>query len=224
MSHYGQSTLAARAGIESDSEFGSVTPALYLSSNFTFAGLNQPRQYDYSRSANPTRALLAKTLAELENGVDAVITASGMAAITLALQLLDADDLLIAPHDCYGGTFRLFTSLAAKGAFKLQFVDQTDAEAVDQAISEQPKLLWIESPSNPLLRVVCIETLSAKAKAVGALTLVDNTFLSPALQQPLNLGADIVLHSTTKYINGHSDVVGGAIIAKDKEIAEQLSW
>ncbi|PCJ49233.1 MAG: O-succinylhomoserine (thiol)-lyase [Gammaproteobacteria bacterium] len=224
MANFKQSTISARAGIETETQHGDVTPALHLSSNFTFSGFGQPRQYDYSRSGNPTRALLAKTLAELENGADAVITSSGMSAITLALQLLKPADLLIAPHDCYGGTFRLFTSLAEKGAFRLKFVDQTDSTALDAAMAEKPALLWVESPSNPLLRVVCIKTLVEKAKSVDALVLVDNTFLSPALQQPLNLGADLVLHSTTKYINGHSDVVGGAIIAKDPQIAEELAF
>jgi cystathionine gamma-synthase len=224
MTNFRQSTISARAGIESETQHGDVTPALHLSSNFTFEDFGKPRQYDYSRSGNPTRALLAKTLAELENGADAVITSSGMAAITLALQLLKPADLLIAPHDCYGGTFRLFSRLAEKGAFRLKFVDQTNEKAIDAAIAEKPALLWVETPSNPLLRVVCIRTIVEKAKSVNALTLVDNTFLSPALQQPLNLGADIVLHSTTKYINGHSDVVGGAIIAKDPKLAEELAF
>ncbi len=224
MTNLNQSTIAARAGIEAKTQHGDITPPLHLSSNFSFADFDKPREYDYSRSGNPTRTLLAETLAELENGAGAVVTSSGMAAITLALQLLKPQDLLIAPHDCYGGTYRLFTSLSEKGAFKVKFVDQANTKALNLAIAEKPALIWIETPSNPLLRVVCIRSIVKKAKAANALTLVDNTFLSPALQQPLNLGADLVLHSTTKYINGHSDVVGGAVIAKTTKLAEELAW
>jgi cystathionine gamma-synthase len=147
-----------------------------------------------------------------------------MAAITLVTSLLGPDDLLVVPHDCYGGSYRLFTNLAKKGQFKLLVVDQTDAQALQQAIAQKPKMVWLETPSNPLLRVVDIEAISRACRDVGALVTVDNTFLSPILQQPLLLGADIVIHSTTKYINGHSDVVGGAVVAKDLELGELLHW
>jgi cystathionine gamma-synthase len=147
-----------------------------------------------------------------------------MAAITLVVQLLRAGDLLIAPHDCYGGTYRLFENLAAKGQFKVRFVDQNDREALSNAIALQPRLILVETPSNPLLRIVDIERISKHAKSCGALLAVDNTFLSPVLQQPISLGADIVIHSTTKYLNGHSDVVGGAVIAATDELAEELAY
>ncbi len=217
-------TAAVRAAIESDKQYGAVIPPLYLSSNFTFAGLGEPRQYDYTRSGNPTRDALADALTSLEGGKGAVITSSGMAAITLVVQLLEPRDLLIAPHDCYGGSYRLFDSLSKKGQFDVRFVDQNDDEALADAIALNPRLILIETPSNPLLSIVDIEKISRFAKSCDALLAVDNTFLSPALQQPISLGADIVIHSTTKYLNGHSDVVGGAVIAATDELAENLSY
>ncbi|MCH8073124.1 MAG: cystathionine gamma-synthase [Proteobacteria bacterium] len=217
-------TIAVRASLESDSQYGAVVPPLYLSSNYTFAGFGQKRQYDYCRSGNPTRDALADALTRLEGGAGAVITSSGMAALTLLTQLLKPGELLIAPHDCYGGTYRLFESLSAKGHFEVLFVDQTDAAALRQAFARRPQLILVETPSNPLLRIVDIESVVASARACGALVAVDNTFLSPALQQPISLGADIVVHSTTKYLNGHSDVIGGAVVAASDELAETLAW
>ncbi len=225
MAEYQRETHAVKSGIASDKQFGSVVPPIYLSTNYTFEAYGQKREFDYSRSGNPTRNTLGQALAELEQGAGAVITGSGMGAINLvALALLKADDLLVAPHDCYGGTYRLFQYMAARGSYRVRFVDQGDAEALAAALAEKPKLVWVETPSNPLLRVVDVTAICAAAHQVGALVAVDNTFLSPLLQQPLALGADIVVHSTTKYINGHSDVVGGAVIAKTPELAEQLAW
>ena len=160
----------------------------------------------------------------LEGGAGAVITSSGMAALTLLTQFLEPGDTIVAPHDCYGGTYRLFENLSAKGHFEVLFVDQGDAAALDTALARSPKIVLTETPSNPLLRIVDIASIAARAKAVGALLAVDNTFLSPALQQPLSLGADLVIHSTTKYINGHSDVVGGTVVAATQELAETLAW
>ncbi|MGS0676854.1 cystathionine gamma-synthase [Shewanella sp. 0m-4] len=217
-------TAAVRQGIESDSQHGAVVPPIYLSTNYSFDGHKNPRDFDYSRSGNPTRSILGDAIAELEKGATGVVTCTGMAAITLATNLLGPDDLLVVPHDCYGGSYRLFTNLAKKGQFKLLVVDQTDSQALNQAIAQKPKMVWLETPSNPLLRVVDIEAISSASHEVGALVVVDNTFLSPILQQPLLLGADIVIHSTTKYINGHSDVVGGAVVAKDPEVGELLHW
>jgi len=218
------STIAVRTGIETDTQHGAITPPIYLSSNYSFEGFGKPRQYDYARSGNPSRAGLEGALAELERGAGATVTSSGMSAVSLPLQLLQPGDVLIAPHDCYGGTYRLFTNLAARGQFELLYVDQTDEAALAAAFEKNPKMLWIESPSNPLLRVVDIVKLSNLAKENDCLTVVDNTFLSPAQQLPLELGADIVVHSTTKYINGHSDVVGGGVIAKEPALAEKLAW
>ncbi len=217
-------TLAVRAAIESDTQHGAVVPPLHLSANFAFAGFNEKRQYDYTRSGNPTRDALAEALASLEGGAGAVVTSSGMAALTLLCQLLEPGDTLIAPHDCYGGTYRLFENLSAKGHFEVLFVDQTDEAALDRAFERKPTLVLTETPSNPLLRIVDIAAVAARTQACGALFAVDNTFLSPALQQPISLGADLVIHSTTKYINGHSDVVGGTVVAATDELAEKLGW
>ncbi|MBT1444145.1 cystathionine gamma-synthase [Shewanella sp. JM162201] len=217
-------TIAVRQGIESDTQHGAIVPPIYLSTNYSFDGHKNPRKFDYSRSGNPTRCILGEALAELEQGATGIVTCTGMAAVTLVTSLLGPDDLLIVPHDCYGGSYRLFTNLAKKGAFKLLVVDQTNAAALADAIAQKPRMVWLETPSNPLLRVVDIEAIAAASHKVDALVVVDNTFLSPILQQPLLLGADIVIHSTTKYINGHSDVVGGAVIAKDPELGETLHW
>jgi len=217
-------TLAVRAAIESDTQHGAVVPPLHLSSNFAFAGLGEKRQYDYTRSGNPTRDALAEALAELEGGAGAVVTSSGMAALTLLCQLLEPGDLLIAPHDCYGGSYRLFENLSAKGHFEVLFVDQTSPAALRAACERNPKIILAETPSNPLLRIVDIAEIAELAKRCDALLAVDNTFLSPALQQPISLGADLVIHSTTKYINGHSDVVGGSVIAATTELADKLAW
>ncbi len=217
-------TRAVRAGIDCDPAFGAVIPPLHLSSNYSFDGLGGKRRYDYTRSGNPTRDLLAEALADLEGGSSAVITSSGMAAVSLVLQLLAPDDLLVVPHDCYGGSHRLFQAWAARGQFQLSVIDFHDPTALGQALAAKPAIVWIETPSNPLLRITDIRHVAAAAHQVGALVVVDNTFLSPALQRPIALGADVVLHSTTKYINGHSDVVGGAVIAADAALGEKLCW
>ncbi len=217
-------TLAARTGVDQDTAHGAVMPPLYLSSNYAFAGFEQKRRYDYSRSGNPTRDVLAETLAGLEGGAGCVVTATGMAAVDLPLSLLSPGDLLIAPHDCYGGTHRLLTARAKKGCFRVAFVDQNDGDALDAALADGARLVLVETPSNPLLRVVDVAEVCRRAHAVGARVVADNTFLSPALQRPLELGADIVVHSTTKYINGHSDVVGGAVISADPAVHDELAW
>lgn len=218
-------TAAVRAGIDRDTAFGAVTPPLVLSSNFSFAGFNEKRQYDYTRSGNPTRDLLGEALAELEGGAGGVVTATGMGAITLLLHaLLKPGDRLVVPHDGYGGSWRLFNALAKKGAFELITADLTDPRALTDALASDPTVVWIETPSNPLLRITDLRFVIEAAKAKGAVTVVDNTFLSPALQQPIAFGADYVVHSTTKYINGHSDVVGGAVVARETEAHQQLVW
>jgi cystathionine gamma-synthase len=213
-----------RAGLETDTQHGAVMPPLHLSSNYSFAGFGHKRAYDYSRSGNPTRDLLGAALADLEHGAGAVVTSSGMAAVALALELVPPGARVIAAHDCYGGTWRLLDAWARKGRFSAQFVDLTDASALAAALADKPALVWVETPSNPLLRITDIRHVAQAAHAVGALVVVDNTFLSPALQQPLALGADLVVHSTTKYINGHSDVVGGAVVARDAAVAESIRW
>ena len=218
-------TAAVRAGIDRDTAYGAVTPPIVLSSNFSFAGFAQKREYDYTRSGNPTRDLLAEALADLEGGAGAVITATGMGAITLVLNaLLEPGDRLVVPHDAYGGSWRLFNALAKKGHCELITADLTDPRSLADALAQSPTLVLIETPSNPLLRITDLRFVIEAAHKAGARTVVDNTFLSPALQTPIAFGADIVLHSTTKYINGHSDVVGGAVIARDAETHQQLVW
>lgn len=225
MSRQKRETIAVNCGINSDSNHGAVIPPIYLSSTFAFSGFEQKGEYDYTRSGNPTRDQLAKALAALEGGAGAVITSSGMAAVHLVTQLLEPGDVVIAPHDCYGGCHRLFSAAARKDQFELQWVALWETEnAVTEISRVRPKMVWIETPSNPLLRITDIEAIATAAHAAGALVVVDNTFLSPVGQSPIALGADIVLHSTTKYINGHSDVVGGAVIAANEQLLEDLSW
>jgi len=217
-------TRAVRAGIETDREHGAIVPPLYLSSNFAFDGLGRKRAYDYTRSGNPTRDQLAGALAALEQGAGAIVTASGMAAVALVLEGVPTGALVVAAHDCYGGTWRLLDAWACKGRFRVAFIDLTDPVALAAALERAPALVWIETPSNPLLRITDVRHVAQAARAAGARVVVDNTFLSPALQQPLALGADLVVHSTTKYINGHSDVVGGAVVARDAALAQELAW
>ena len=220
-----QDTLAARYAVDTDEAHGAVIPPLYMSSNFSFEGFGEKREYDYTRSGNPTRDQLAAALAALEGGAGGVITASGMSAVHLVTQLVNPGELIVAPHDCYGGCHRLFTAAANKGQFELEWLPLWETEASVKQIAElQPRIVWIETPSNPLLRITDIEAIASAAHDAGALVVVDNTFLSPAGQRPFSLGADIVLHSTTKYINGHSDVVGGAVLAKDEALVEELVW
>ena len=222
---FNAATTAVRAGIDRDPAFGAVTPPLVLSSNFSFEGFDRKRRYDYTRSGNPTRDLLGEALAELEGGVGGVVTSTGMAAIALVLHaLLKPGDRLVVPHDGYGGSWRLFNALAGKGAFELVTTDLTDPRALTAALDARPAVVWIETPSNPLLRITDLRFVIEAAHAAGALAVVDNTFLSPALQRPFEFGADVVVHSTTKYINGHSDVVGGAVVARDAALHDTLAW
>ena len=217
-------TRAVRAGLESDAVTGAVVPPIHLSATYAFRGYGEKRTYDYSRSGNPTRDLLGAALADLEGGAGAVITGSGMAAVSLCTQILSAGARVVAPHDCYGGSYRLFEALNQRGDLQVDVVNFGDDAALRAALSRPAALLWVETPSNPLLRLTDIAAVSMLGKAAGALVAVDNTFLSPAWQQPLSFGADLVVHSTTKYINGHSDVVGGAVIAAQPQLHEQLSW
>lgn len=220
MRHF--ATSAVRTGLERDEQHGAVVPPLHLSSNFTFEGLGQARPFDYTRSGNPTRTILAETLASLEGGEHAVVTASGMAAITTVLQLLRPGDRLVISHDCYGGTWRLVDAYRRLGRFDVDWIDLSDSECRRRALAQPAAMVWVETPSNPLLRITDIAAV--RSEAPDAIVVVDNTFLSPVLQKPFGLGADVVVHSTTKYLNGHSDVVGGAAIARDRALGEELGW
>jgi cystathionine gamma-synthase len=217
-------TVAASAGVRSDKAFRAVMPPLYLSATFAYEEAGKKPEYDYSRTNNPTRSLLAEAIAELEGGAGAVVVSSGMAAVDLVLHLLSADDLVVAPHDCYGGTRRLLNARAKRGDLYVEYANFTDAASLDAALQKGAKLVLVETPSNPLLRITDLAEVTRKARAVGALVAVDNTFLSPALQRPIEFGADLVIHSTTKYLNGHSDVVGGAVIARDEALVAELAW
>jgi len=219
-------TKIVQSGIGWDPAFGAVVPPLYMSSTYVWPEPNVDSKgpYDYGRTNNPNRDLLASALTELDGGAGAVVTSSGMAAIDLVLNLLPAGAHVIAPHDCYGGTHRLLTARHSQGQIQVDFVDQGDLVAVQSAITSDTAMVFIETPSNPLMRLTDVAAICALARAADALSVVDNTFLSPLRQQPLALGADMALQSTTKYLNGHSDVVGGVVVAKTDELAEQLAW
>ncbi|MDO5736245.1 MAG: cystathionine gamma-synthase [Propionibacteriaceae bacterium] len=223
MVELGRWTNAVRTGLASDTAYGAVVPPIHLSSNYTFEAPDRPRDYDYSRSGNPTRDLLNDALTELEGGAGATTLATGLAGFTLLAEaLVPAGGRVVVQHDAYGGTWRLFSFLASQGKLAVDFVDFNDAAALAAALDRGPNLVLMETPSNPLLRITDIRATSDAARDAGALSVVDNTFCSPLLQRPLELGADIVMHSTTKFINGHSDVVGGAVIAADPVVHEKL--
>ena len=225
MKKFKKETIASKTGIGSDKHHGSIIPPLYLSSNFEYRELGKEQEYEYTREKNPTRDHLINALTAMEDGVGGEILSSGMAAVTLVANILNNNSKVILPHDCYGGTHRLFSSLAEKGILEAYFIDQGQESFCKETIKEiQPDLIWVETPSNPLLQAVDIKKISKEAKACNALVAADNTFLSPSLQNPLKLGADIVMHSTTKYINGHSDVIGGALITNDHKILLKLKF
>jgi cystathionine gamma-synthase len=223
----GFETLAIHAGQEPDPLTGAVVTPIYQTSTYKQDGIGGTRGgYEYSRTANPTRTALETCLAALENGAQAFAFASGMAAEDcLVRTLCRPGDRVLIPRDAYGGTFRLFDKIMTAWGVQYEPVPQTDLAAVAKVAAEQrPRLIWAETPTNPLLSVIDIRALAALAHDYGALLVVDNTFASPYLQQPLNLGADIVIHSTTKYIGGHSDVVGGALVIKDPAYSADLAF
>lgn len=217
-------TTAVRAGLETDTTHGAVVPPVYLTSTFTFEGPGEKRRYDYSRSGNPTRDVLAEALASLEGGAGCVVTGTGMSAVHLATTLVRPGERIVAPHDCYGGTYRLLAALQRTGRAAVDFIDMANTEQRGKALAGGARLVWLETPSNPLLRITDLATVAAEARAVGALVAADNTFMTPLGQSPITLGADLVIHSTTKYINGHSDVLGGAVISRDQAMHQELAW
>jgi cystathionine gamma-synthase len=220
-------TQAIHEGVMIDSEYQSVTTPIYQTSTFYSKTLEQKTQFDYTRSGNPTRKSLENNLAKLENGVASSATATGMAAITAALTLLDSGDHLITSCNIYGGTYRLFSNAHKKFGIEVSFIDDlNDLEALEKHLKPNTKMLWLETPSNPLLQIINIKKLVAFAKAKNPqiLVAVDNTFMSPYFQKPLDLGCDLVMHSTTKYINGHSDIVGGIVITKEAELGKKVAY
>jgi cystathionine gamma-lyase len=217
-------TLAIHAGQEPDPATGAIMTPVHLSSTYVQEAPGQHRGYVYSRSGNPTRRALEACLAALEGGNRALAFASGCAASTTVLHLLSAGDHVVCCDDVYGGTYRLFSKVLQRQGLEFTFVDLTDPERLRRNLRPNTRLVWLETPTNPLLKVLDIAALSGIAREHGALTLVDNTFLSPFLQNPLGLGADLVLHSTTKFLNGHSDVIGGAVVASTEGLGENLAF
>ena len=209
----GLATRCVHAGSLPDPAFGSVAPPIYQTSTFAFVDIHANGGFDYTRSGNPTRERLEQAIALLEGGSGATCTSSGMSAVLVALNLLEHGSHLLCTEDCYGGTFRTLEHARLAYGLETTYLDLADLDAVQAAMRPNTRMIWLETPSNPLLRLSDIAALGALARASGALLLVDNTFLSPILQRPFELGADLVVHSTTKYLNGHSDVVGGAVVA-----------
>ncbi len=212
-------TQCVHAGVQPDPAYGSVMPPIYQSSTFAFRDVCTNAGYDYTRSGNPTRAALEEAIATLEGGAGATCTTTGMAAVLVALNLLPHGSHLLCTIDCYGGTFRTLEHAKQAYGLEVTYLDLADLEAVEQAFRPNTGMVWIETPSNPLLRLTDIRAVAALAHRHGALAVVDNTFLSPALQRPFEHGADLVVHSTTKYLNGHSDVVGGAVVSPRGKVA-----
>ncbi len=217
-------TRLALAGQDVDRCYNSVVPPIYQTAIFKFTDVGETAGFDYTRSGNPTRKALEDVLADLDGGRGAVATSSGMGAISTILATLDAGSHVLCSHDCYGGTERLLSTLKDQNKLEVSFVDLTDTSKLKREIRENTKMLWIETPSNPLLRIVEIRAVAAVARQAGLLVVVDNTFLSPLLQHPIELGADYVVYSTTKYINGHSDVVGGAVVAATDDLNEKIQF
>ncbi len=223
-SKYRKNTTLVQSGIGNDKAHKAVMPPIYMTSTFEMDGLGKKAPFEYSRTSNPTRCELAEAITELENGIGSCITSSGMAALTLVVHLLNPEDLLIAPYDCYGRSYRMLASLAEKKHFKLEFIDPYDENAVRDAFKQKPRMMLIESPSNPVMRIADIASIAKQAKACGTITVCDNTFLSPILQNPLDLGADVVYHSTTKFLNGHSDIIGGCVTTNNQDILTDLEF
>ena len=220
----GVESACIHEGVEKDLAWNAVATPIYATSTFAFEGPEKHRGYDYSRTANPTRSALEECLAALEGGARAIATATGMAAEVTALHLLPEGSHVVTGHDIYGGTYRLFSQVLSKRGFSFSFVDMSDPQRVAAAIRPDTRAVWIETPSNPLLRLVDLAAVCGIARERGLTSIVDNTFMSPWFQRPFTLGADLIVHSTTKYLNGHSDVVGGAVIARTPELGEQLAW
>jgi cystathionine gamma-lyase len=217
-------TLAIHSGHSPADYSGAVMMPIYQTSTFAFRGVNRPGAFDYSRSGNPTRKALETCLASLEGGSAGFAFATGMAAETTVLMMYDSGDRIVVHSDLYGGTYRLFQGVLRGKGIEAVYVDLRDAAATGRALAAGAKAVWIESPTNPLMNLVDLAAVSAQAHRHGAIAICDNTFLSPYFQRPLELGVDVVVHSTTKYINGHSDVVGGAVVVNDAALAEKIGY
>ena len=218
-------TRCVQTGVDKDSQYNSCITPIYPSSTFSWDDVTSNRGYDYTRTSNPTRTALEENIAALEGGISCRATSTGMSAITAALYLFRPGDHIIAGHEIYGGTYRLFADVFSQTGYRFSFVDMRDAETVrDAVIPGETTCIWIETPSNPLLNLVDIAAVTNIARDVGVTTVCDNTFMSPYLQRPFEFGVDVVVHSTTKYLNGHSDVVGGCVVTRDEQHAERVSY
>ncbi len=217
-------TKCVHVGVDKDSTYNSVMTPIYPTSTFRWDDLTTHRGYDYTRTSNPTRRALEENIAALEGGVDCRATSSGVAAITAVLHLFEPGDHIVSSNDIYGGTFRLFQNVFRQMGLTFSFVSLTDPENLRRALTPRTKAVWVETPSNPLMRIVDLAAVSEIAHQAGALVIADNTFLSPYFQRPFEHGVDIVVHSTTKYLNGHSDVVGGCVVTRHPEHAERIAF
>ncbi len=209
-------------GQQPDAAYGAVMPPIYQTSTYAQTTPGGHKGYEYSRSANPTRTALENSLASIENGTYGLAFASGLAAMDAVIKLLNPGDEVVSTNDLYGGSYRLFKKVFEKFGIKFNFVGMQNAETIESAINSNTKLIWVETPTNPMMNIIDIKAVSQLAKKHGVLLAVDNTFATPYLQTPLDLGADIVMHSATKYLGGHSDVVVGALVVKDKKLADEL--
>lgn len=217
-------TKSIHTGVDKDTAYNSVITPIYATSTFRFEEIGKTKGYDYTRTSNPTRKALEENIAALEGGVAAVATATGMSAITTVLHLFKSGDHIICTNDCYGGTERILRTYGELFGLQVTYVNMTQLDEVTAALKSNSKALWIETPSNPLLNILDVRALSNIAHTHGCLAIVDNTFLSPYNQRPFELGADVIVHSTTKYLNGHSDVVGGAVVTNEKDLAGRIQY
>ncbi len=217
-------TRCVHTGVYKDDSYNSATTPIYPASTFTYDDIGVNRGYDYTRSGNPTRRALEENIASLEGGTDCRCMSSGMAAITTAMQLFKPGDHVISGDDLYGGTFRLFHNVLSEQGFEFSFVDMTDLDAVRAAVRPETRCVWIETPSNPLMKIIDLAAVAEIARDAGAISIADNTFMSPYFQRPFEHGIDIVVHSMTKYLNGHSDAVGGCVVTQDDEHAERIDY
>ncbi len=217
-------TKCVHVGVDKDSNYNSCITPIYPTSTFRWIDVQNNKGFDYTRSGNPTRRALEESIAALEGGVDCRATCTGMSAITCVMHLFKPGDHIIAGNDIYGGSYRIFTNVFSHLGIKFSLVNMRDLAAVRKALTPETKCLWIETPSNPLLNIVDIAAITQIARESGAITIADNTFLSPYLQRPFEFGVDIVVHSTTKYLNGHSDVVGGAVVSRESALAERVGY
>jgi cystathionine beta-lyase len=215
-------TKAIHAGLEPDTATGAIMTPIYQTSTYVQDGIGNHKGFEYSRTGNPTRNALESNLAAIENGKYGACFGSGLAAIDCVIKMLNPGDEVISTNDLYGGSYRIFKTIFEKYGIKFHFVDMLDIQNISDAVNDKTKLIWVETPTNPMMNIIDIEAVSEIAKSNHAILAVDNTFATPYLQNPLDLGADIVMHSVTKYLGGHSDVVMGALVCNDDKLAEEM--